>query len=256
MRTNKISHFSEQFELPTYNLSPQKITKFLLTIIALLVLFNLGERIIVRLLNATHEEQIISRYFNFDEESNLPSLYSALALGFCSYLLALINTIQKAQQSKYAKYWKALSLIFLGLAIDEACSLHELSIPLLRGAINAKGVLYFTWVIPAFFLLIVFLIAFRKFIQNLPTKTKTLFILAGIVYVSGALGMELIGGYIADSSGYNNMVYGMASSMEELLEMLGIVIFINGLLSYIQSQFTELQFSLSFRQPSNKSRLW
>lgn len=258
MRTKRVSHFSEQFELsapkfelPTYNLSPQKITKLLLTIIALLVLFNLGERVIVYRFNATHQEQIISQYFNFDQESNLPTLYSALALGFCSYLLAIINTFQKARQSKYAKYWKALSLIFLGLAIDETCSLHELSIPLLRGAINAQGILYFTWVIPAFFLLIIFLIAFRRFIISLPTKTKTLFLLAGIVYVSGALGMELIGGYLADSSGYNT-VYGMASSVEELLEMLGIVIFIHGLLSYIQSQFSELHLSLSFQQPSNK----
>lgn len=257
-RNQKVSHFSEQFELsankfelPTYNLSPQKITKFLLTIIALLVLLNLGERIIVHWYNATHQEQIISQYFNFDQEANLPSLYSALALGFCSYLLALISTIQQARKTKYVKHWKALSLIFLGLAIDEACSLHELSIPFLRGAIDAQGILYFTWVIPAFLLLIIFLIVFRKFILSLPTQTKTLFILAGIVYVSGTLGMELIGGYLADTSGYNT-VYGIASSIEELLEMLGIVIFIYSLLSYIQSHFTELHFSLSFQKPSKK----
>jgi hypothetical protein len=259
MGIKRVSNFSEQFEistpkfeLPTYNLSPQKITRFLLTIIALLVFLNLGERIIVYWFNATHKEQIISQYFNFDQESNLPSLYSALALGFCSYLLAIITTFQKARQSKYAKHWKALSLIFLGLAIDEACSLHELSIPFLRNAIDAKGVLYFTWIIPAFFLLIIFLVTFRKFILSLPIKTKTLFILAGIVYVSGTLGMELVGGYIADSSGYNT-VYGIASSIEELLEMFGIVIFIHGLLSYIQSQFTELHFSLSFQKPKHKT---
>ncbi|MGL6338900.1 MAG: hypothetical protein ACRC80_07145, partial [Waterburya sp.] len=76
MRTKRVSHFSDQFELsapkfelPTYNLSPQKITKFLLTLIALLVLLNLGERIIVYWYNAGHQEQIISKYFNFDQES-------------------------------------------------------------------------------------------------------------------------------------------------------------------------------------------
>ena len=137
--------------------------------------------------------------------------------------------------------------IFLFLAIDEACSIHELSIPLLRGAINAEGILYFTWVVPAFFLLGIFLITFRKFVFSLPVKTKTLFILAGFVYVGGALGMELVGGYLADTSGYNT-VYGLASSIEEILEMLGIVIFIHGLLSYVQSQLQELNFSFSFKQ--------
>jgi hypothetical protein len=240
------SHLKNQFELPVYNLSAKRVTRFLLAIIALLVLLNLTERAIVYWLNATNDTQIISHYFNFDQESNLPSLYSALALGFCSYLLAIITTFNKIKKVKYAQHWKALSLIFLFLALDEACSIHELLIPVLRGAINAKGILYFTWVIPAFFLLILFLISFRKFIKNLPTKTKTIFILAGMIYITGALGMELVGGYIADNFGYNT-IYGIASSVEELLEMFGIVLFINGLLSYIQSQLTELHFSLSFK---------
>lgn len=244
----KSSQLSTQFDIPQYNLSPKKVTRFLLTIIALLVLFNLTERVFVYWYNSNHSggETIVSHYFNFDQESNFPSLYSALALAFSSYILAVITTIKKVRKSKYAKHWKALAFIFLFLAIDEACSIHEMSIPLLRGAINAEGILYFTWVVPAFFLLAIFLFTFRKFVFSLPVKTKTLFILAGFIYVSGALGMELIGGYLADTSGYNT-VYGIASSIEEILEMLGIVIFIHGLLSYIQSQLQELNFSLSFK---------
>lgn len=251
MRSNRSKNFSSEFKLPVYNLSPTKVTKFLLSVIFLLIFFNLLERGIVYWLNVNYDNQFISYYFNFDQESNFPSLYSALTLGFCSYLLAIIAIFKKNIKARYAKYWKALSWIFLLLAIDEACSLHELSIPILRTAINAKGIFYFTWVIPAFFLLIIFLIIFRKFIQSLPIKTKTLFILAGAVYVTGALGMELVGGYLADNFGYNT-VYGITTSFEELLEMLGIVIFIYGLLSYIQSQLTELHFSLSFRHSENK----
>ncbi|MGF1589621.1 MAG: hypothetical protein ACFCU7_10315 [Pleurocapsa sp.] len=241
---------SSQFELPTYNLSPQKITKFLLLAIGLLIFLNLGERAVVRWLNAINDGEISSYYFNFDQESNFPTLYSALTLGFSSYLLSIISVIEKSRNARYAKHWQALSVIFLLLAIDEACSIHESSIPLLRGAINAKGILYFTWVVPAFLLLIVFLIIFRKFIFSLPPKIKVLFIASGAVYVGGALGMELIGGYIADTYGYN-IFYGIASSIEEILEMLGIVIFIRGLLTYIQSQLTELHLSLSFQPSAN-----
>jgi len=244
--------FPSQFELPVYNLSAKRVTRFLLSIIALLILFNLTERVIVHWLNSTNGTQLISHYFNFDQEANFPSLYSALALGFCSYLLAIITTLRKVKKAKYARHWKALSFIFLFLALDEACSIHELLIPVLRGAINAKGILYFTWVVPAFFFLIIFLIAFRKFTFNLPPEIRTLFILAGAVYVTGALGMELVGGYIADNFGYGT-VYGMASSVEEILEMLGIVIFVNGLLSYIKAQSSELHFSLSFKSPTGKT---
>ena len=214
------SRFSSQFELPAYDLSAKRVTRFLLSIIALLIFFNVAERIIVYWLNMTNGTQLISHYFNFDQESNFPSLYSALALGFCSYLLAIITSLRRAKKARYVKHWKALSFIFLFLALDEACSIHELLIPVLRNAINARGILYFTWVVPAFFLLIVFLIAFRKFIQNLPPKTRALFLFAGSVYVGGALGMELVGGYIADTMGYTTF-YGLASTVEELLEMFG-----------------------------------
>ncbi|WP_019509283.1 hypothetical protein [Pleurocapsa sp. PCC 7319] len=252
MRSKRSNDFSRQFLVPTYNLSPSKVTKFLLLIIFFLIFFNLGERVIVYWLNANYDNQFISHYFNFDQESNFPSLYSALTLGFCSYLLALIAVFKKSSQAIYAKHWKALSWIFLFLAIDEACSIHELSIPILRNAINAKGIFYFTWVIPGFFLVVLFLITFRKFIQSLPMKIKIIFISAGAIYVTGALGMELVGGYLADSSGYNT-VYGIATTLEELLEMFGIVIFIHGLLTYIQSQLTELHFSLSFHRPKKKN---
>ncbi len=245
------SQYSSPAGQTIYDLSPSKVTKFLLTAIGLLVVFNLVERVIVHWLNAQNQGQLVSIYFNFDQEANFPSLYSALTLGFCSYLLAMITTYKKNVKSKYIQHWQGLSFIFLFLAIDENCSIHELLIPILKGVINAKGFLYFPWVIPAFCLVIIFLIVFRKFILALPVKTKFLFLLAGFIYILGALGMELVGGYIADNYGYNT-VYGIASSIEELLEMFGIVIFINALLTYLQSQTSELNFALSFRQPNRK----
>ncbi|NJL52171.1 MAG: hypothetical protein HC930_08030 [Hydrococcus sp. SU_1_0] len=81
---------------------------------------------------------MISIYFNFDEEANLPALYSSLALGFCAYLLSLIATVKKKVKGKYAKQWKTLGFIFLYLAVDEMCSIHELLIPILRTAMNTK----------------------------------------------------------------------------------------------------------------------
>lgn len=243
--------FSDQFGFPAYDLSPRKVTRFLLAAIALLIFLNFSERAVVYWLNAHNDSQLISIYFNFDEEYNLPSLYSALALGFCSYLLTIIATFEKATKAKFSKHWKALSFIFIFLAVDEACSIHEIFIPVLREAIGAEGILYFTWVIPGFLFVIAFAVAFRKFVFSLPTKIKTLFILAGMLYITGALGMELVGGYIADNFGYST-IYGISSTIEELLEMLGVVVFINGLLSYLQSQLSQLHFTLSFRQPHTK----
>ena len=247
------NYLSNRLELPVYSLSPQKVTKFLLGVIAVLIVGNIIEREIVQWLNLNNGSDIIPHYFNFDRESNFPTLYSALTLGFCSYLLHLIAMLKKSRQAKFANYWKALSWIFLYMAVDEACTIHELLIPILQEAFNARGILYFAWVVPALFLLAIFLLTFRQFIQNLPAKTRTMFILAGSIYIGGAIGMEMVGGYVADTFGFNTFAYGMSARIEELLEILGILIFINQLLVYLQSQLTDIHFSLSFRSSKTKS---
>ena len=251
----KDNYFSDRLELPIYCLSPQKVTKFLLKIIIFLIIGNIIEREIVQWLNSTNGTEIIPHYFNFDRESNFPTLYSALTLGFCSYLLLIIATVKKSRKAKFASHWKYLSFIFLYIAIDEACTIHELLIPILRGAFNTKGIFYFAWVIPALFLLVIFLLVFKNFILHLPTKTRTWFIISGIVYVSGAMGMEMVGGYVADTFGFDTFAYGMAARIEELLEMFGILIFINQLLKYIQLQLTDLHFALSFRSSDRRKSL-
>ena len=199
------SNFPKLLNLTLFDLSARKVTIFLLRTIALLVLLYFLEKGTIYFLNTKYHLRDPARflhYFNFDREANFPSLYSTLTLAFCSYLLAIIALVKKKTQARYVRHWQALSLIFLFLAIDEICSIHEFLIPVTRKIIDVGGIFYFAWVIPAFILIIVFLIAFREFIFKLPKKTRNLFILAGTVYLLGALGMELIGGYLADTSGF------------------------------------------------------
>lgn len=251
----KPSHFLGTLELALFNLSPRRVTAFLLRIIALLILFYFLEKGLIYILSTKYYIRDPSRflhYFNFDRESNFPSLYSFLTLGFCSYLLTIITVIKQQNKAKYVRQWRTLSLIFLFLAIDENCSIHEFLIPVTRKIIDVRGVFYFAWVIPASILVVIFLIAFRKFVFNLPNKTRNLFILAGSVYLFGALGLELVGGYLVDTSGFYTVKYAVVSTVEELLEMFGIVIFIYALLSYIQSYLEKLRVSFSFHEPHKK----
>lgn len=244
-RNNKLQKFS----IPTWHISPLKITRFFLLAIILLIIGNIVEKLILNGVNTFSTIRFAPRLFDFDTEGNIPALYSTLSLGFCSLLLATIATFKKSVNCQYTKYWRALSFIFLFLAVDETCSFHEELIPILRGTFNTKGLLFFPWVIPAVILLVVFLIAFRGFIAHLPSRIRNLLLLAGTIYVGGAIGMESIGGYFADVQGFNTKAYWIASTVEELLEMLGIVVFIYGLLSYIKYYLEELHLSVSFRKP-------
>jgi len=87
-------------------------------------------------------------------------------------------------------------------------------------------------------------LAYLKFLLHLPRKTRDLFLLAGSIYVGGALGMEMVCGYYADAVGQRNLIYGLMASVEEILEMVGVIVFIYALLSYIGSYLENIDLRL------------
>jgi hypothetical protein len=83
-------------------------------------------------------------------------------------------------------------------------------------------------------------LVYLKFLFRLPKKTMVNFIVAGVVYVGGALGVELIGGRYREMQGIN-FTYKMIATVEESLEMLGVVMFIRALLLYLSESYKEVQ---------------
>ncbi|HET6462678.1 MAG TPA: hypothetical protein VFH33_02670, partial [Candidatus Krumholzibacteria bacterium] len=62
-------------------------------------------------------------------------------------------------------------------------------------------------------------------------------LLAGIVYVAGAAGAEMIGAlYVHAFHTEHALGYDIECAIEESLEMTGIILFIYALLSYIETQ--------------------
>ncbi len=180
--------------------------------------------------------------FDFNIENNIPTLFSSLALIFCSVLLAFIASTHKKQNSSYIP-WAGLSLIFLFLSVDEIASIHERLGAQFRIAFNTSGLLYHAWVIPYGVILVVFIIVYFRFLTRQTKSIRNLFVVSGTTYVTGALGFELLGGWQNVLYGSNNLTYSILYTCEEFLEMLGIVIFIYALLVYITQQFKPLTIS-------------
>ena len=194
--------------------------------------------------------------FDLDVEGNFPSVYSGIALAFSALLLFIIGHLEKQKRSKYSRSWMILSGVFLFLAIDEMVSIHEFFVlEPVRESMGLSGIFYFTWVLPAIIILAVFVIAFSKFLRSLNRKTRMQFILAGVVFVLGAVGCEMIGGYVAEgyfeakSTGaavprLSVYLYNILVIFEEGMEMLGVVLFIHALITYIQQchNISELTF--------------
>lgn len=217
------------------NLFPKRTAQLLFLVVLALSLASIVGRFTVYHLPDYPLRDFFAWIFDVDAELTIPAIYSASALMFCSMLLAGIAYTKKMVGDRHVRYWGALSIIFLFLSLDEAISIHERTASSIRSALNTSGFLYLAWVIPAaIFVLIVFLV-FLRFLAALPAKTRRLFLVAGAIYVGGAIGMELLNAPYWEFYGSEpqDMAYVTIATIEEFLEMLGIVVFIYALLSYI-----------------------
>ncbi|HEY9852256.1 MAG TPA: hypothetical protein V6D28_22470 [Leptolyngbyaceae cyanobacterium] len=227
------------------NVTPQRVFRYLLWIVITLTVLSFIGKLNLYFLPDYPGRYDIAQIFDVDSENNIPTMYSSLSLLLCSILLAIIAYLKKSVGNRYTRHWIALSIIFLYLSADEIMTLHERTITPLRNQLNLKGIFYFAWVIPAGILLVIFLLAFFKFMLHLPAKIRNLFIIAGSTYIAGGLGVEMLGGYYANLYGEENIFYEIIVTIEECLEMLGIAIFLYALLSYLKLYIQQIRWDFN-----------
>ncbi|NNE61336.1 MAG: peptidase M48 Ste24p [Woeseia sp.] len=186
-------------------------------------------------------------FFDFDIEGNVPTLYSAVALLFCSSLLALITTVNWRRPDEWRFHWLGLTILFFLLAIDEGTAIHEEVGTFLEDYLEATGALYFLWVLPYGIATLVLGLTYLRFVLQLPPDTRMRFVLAGVIFLSGALGVEMLGAWEAGLHGTTTVTYCLLYSVEEMLEMLGVILFMYALLLHLAEETG--RFSLHLERP-------
>jgi hypothetical protein len=171
-------------------------------------------------------------FFFVDNEANIASWYSSALLLLCAILSSVIAFILTMDRRPYLWHWRSLAFIFLYLSIDEAASLHE-QLSRIGDLIKTSGLLFAARVIPAFFMVGIFVIFYLQFLAYLRPKTRRLFWLSGVTYITGAIGCELIGVAISNAQSSGALSSIITIHFEEGLELLGLTIFLYGLLDYL-----------------------
>lgn len=193
------------------------------------------------------------KLFNLDRELNFPTWYSALMIGFCAILLRVIATGKQQQGDHYTADWKLLAFIFMWMAIDEVVSIHEiLIIPEVSEALKLPWFLHSMWVIPGTIFVFWFVKRYWRFSRHLPRQSQQHFVAAASIYVGGALIMEMLGSYLAEAQGQQYLPYALIATVEEVMEMLGIIIFVYGLLYYLSQWSDELYLKINILDPHHK----
>jgi hypothetical protein len=139
-----------------------------------------------------------------------------------------------------------LAVIFLYLSIDEGAVIHDILAEPMQTAFNTTGYMAFGWQIVAAPLVLLFALVYLRFLFRLPAPTRNRFIVAGLLYVGGALVVEGVSANQWYLEGGVTFGYLAIATVEELSEMLGVVVFIYALLAYL----VEMQSSVTFQSPS------
>ena len=225
--------------------SAARFTRLFLTIAALLWAVHLLVRLVVV---TTGNERLggLVRVFNLGAESNLPTLYSTVALLVVAGLLFVTARHSKTDRG----YWWVLGFAFVFLACDETVGLHEKLGDPLKARFHTSGLFHYAWVIPYGIACLVFGLAFLRFLLRLPRKTAWLFAIGGAVFVMGAIGMEMVGGALVEQGRAKHWSYWVEQTVEEVLEMAGVLVFLFGLGDYINSHLGGLTIRLGSEAPA------
>ncbi len=172
----------------------------------------------------------LGRYFYYDLEANIPTWFSTILLFLCAERAWWVASAARAAGDRWHRHWRALSVIFAYLSVDELAQLHEQVVAPLRASLSLDGPLRFAWVVVAVPLVVAFAIVYLRFLIAQPLSTRVAFIVSGIIYVGAAAGMEMIGGLLVTIVGsQENLLYAAVSGVEEGAEMLGAVLFLGAL---------------------------
>lgn len=183
----------------------------------------------------------IIRIVNFADERNLPTLFTVLVMILNSLGCLFVSRQNHPSVDPMRWGWIGLGLIFAFLAIDEFASIHEQISRKLEIAFGLTGPFLWTWVIPYSVLVLAVALLFARFLRRLPRATASRFIAAGVVYVTGALVLEMVEGAVwsAEHRDFTIPIMLTLVTVEETLEMLGMVLFFRGLLIHFRENIAE-----------------
>ncbi len=159
--------------------------------------------------------------FSLGFEANVPTWYSSALLLVAGLLL---GRIADRDGTRHRRRWWLLAGIFVYMSLDEAIEIHEYLVYLVP--LETTGVLFFAWVIPASAILLLLAAIYWPFLRDLPAGSRRRFVVAGAIFVGGALLMELPAGWWVERHGYDNLTYGLIDWVEEAMEMSGSTLFV------------------------------
>jgi len=97
----------------------------------------------------------------------------------------------------------------------------------------SEGADKLVWMIPYLAVFVALVLVYLRFFFGLAPRVRGFFVVAAVLYVGGAAGIERILGHISERQGDSALVSQLISTGSELMEMLGVAAFVYALLLHL-----------------------
>lgn len=200
-----------------------RLTRTLWSIVAALIVIHLSLQMLRHWVTVPWDLHLV---FNVDDEPTVPTWYSSASLLFASGLLWLIADARTRERAPGARHWRGLAAGFAFLSLDEIAAFHEMF----------NTFMSVEWTIPAAVIALVVGATYVPFVRRLPARHRNRFVIAGAVFLAGALVVEYLTGPQYFPYDIDSVPYAWMTALEEGLEMSGVVLFIDALLRYMEEE--------------------
>jgi cytochrome bd-type quinol oxidase subunit 2 len=218
----------------------QQIIKRLSLFAIVLIIIHIGILIVYFYINNPDKFDYV-RMFDLDMEGNIPTLFSSALMLISGFLFYLLSRAPKEQQKGHRLYWLGLSFVFIFLAFDESTKIHETLGDYTEHFIDASGYLHYPWVISYSILVLILGLFYIRFFWQMESRLFWSFMGSAAMFLSGALGFELLGAQESSIHSADTILYCVYYTIEESLEMFGVIYLIYILLNLLKGKTLEVQ---------------
>lgn len=265
--------------MPSVQLSWSRTMRILFSVLGVLLLLHF---LMVFCHLVLHRRvEALTQLVDLDLEANLPTFFN-VALFFIGAILFYMHG--KTVTGSGRRGWYTMAGVFCFLGVDEGSQIHEkfmlVTLRLLNHGHQTQvdmGWFYYAWVLPYGIAGIALVLVLSRWLLNLDAALRLRLVISGIVYVFGAVFMEMFSGKIAESLDaatftaqqlrslpceiyepdtchlYASMSYISAYTLEETCEMAGLILCIGTLLYAFEKKNASLRIVLvDASTPSDK----
>ncbi len=187
----------------------------------------------------------LSNRFDFDDESSVPTWIAQalfLAISATAFIAAYVQKFTAPR-----RLWVFIGTVSLLFSLDEVASLHEYALQTLHVVAyqDAKPTEYANaWLLVLPFLTLIAGWVTWKIWLHFPKKTLVLFVISGLVFISGAVLIDLFTS-VVDRETFLHQ--GILVGIEETAELLGTSVALYAIIQYLESHYGQ-RFSAALKQ--------